>query len=125
MRIIFPLVPTEFEITAQKKTQPFRFGVRSLMIAVAAIAIVVDLLLPLSAADQRRMSIYEQLGNTEPKGNSTSAHVITQIGCNPIRKADLPNLISTSPVPGFGIVLRMCLRQLYMSLYGPTGRNLN
>ena len=51
----------------------FRFGVRSLLIAVAAIAVVVYLLLPLSAADQRRMSIYEQLGNNEPKVNLTSA----------------------------------------------------
>jgi hypothetical protein len=80
MRIIFPLVPIEFEITARKRTQPFRFGVRSLMIAVAAIAIVVYLLLPLSAADQRLMSIYEQLGNSEPKANLTSAQVISQIG---------------------------------------------
>jgi len=50
------------------------------MIAVAAIAIVVYLLLPLSAADQRLMSIYEQLGNNEPKANLTTAQVISQIG---------------------------------------------
>ena len=56
MRIIFPLVPIEFEITARTRTQPFRFGVRSLMIAVAAIGIVVYLLLPLSTADQQLIS---------------------------------------------------------------------
>jgi hypothetical protein len=80
MKVLFPLVPVEFEITARKRTQPFRFGVRSLLIAVAAIAIVVYLLLPLSAADQRLMSIYEQLGNTEPKGDLTRAQVISRIG---------------------------------------------
>jgi hypothetical protein len=50
------------------------------MIAVVAIAIVIYLLLPLSAADQRLMSVYEQLGNNEPKANLTSAQVISQIG---------------------------------------------
>ena len=80
MRIIFPLVAIEFEIKARKRTQPFRFGVRSLMIAVIPIAIVVYLLLPLSAADQRLMSIYEQLGNNEPKANLSSTQVISQIG---------------------------------------------
>jgi hypothetical protein len=90
MRIIFPLVPIEFEISARKRTQPFRFGLRSLMIAVVAIAIVVYLLLPLSEADQRLMSLYEQLGNNEPKAYLTSAKVIGQIG--------LPSSIGT-PTP--------------------------
>jgi hypothetical protein len=88
MRINVPLVPIEFEITARRRTTPFRFGVRTLMIAVAVIATVVYSLLPLSAADQRLMAIYEQLGNNDPKINLTRAKVISQIG--PPSGCDIP-----------------------------------
>ena len=80
MKISFPLVPIEFEISVRRRTEPFRFQVRTLMITVAVVAAVVYLLLPLSAADQRLMVIYEQLGNTDPKIDLTRAKVIKQIG---------------------------------------------
>jgi hypothetical protein len=50
MRISFPVVPIEIEINARRRTEPIRFRVRTLMITVALMAIVVYLLLPLSAA---------------------------------------------------------------------------
>ncbi len=80
MRISFPLVPIEFEINARRRTEPFRFRVRTLMITVAVTALTVYRLLPLSAADQRLMAIYEQLGNTDPKPGLTKAEVIRRIG---------------------------------------------
>ena len=93
MRIIFPLVPSELEISARKRTQPFRFGVRSLMITVAVVAIVVYLLLPLSAADRRLMANYERLGNTDPKPDLTKAKVIRQIG--PPSRCNIPTTPKT------------------------------
>ena len=80
MKIGIPLVPIEFEIIARRRTEPIRFRVRTLMIVVALVAFVVYLLLPLSAADQRLMAIYEQLGDNQPKANLTKADVISQIG---------------------------------------------
>jgi len=62
MRIQIPLMPIEFEITARRRTEPIRFRVRTLMIAVGLVAVVVYLLLPLSEADRRLMARYEQLG---------------------------------------------------------------
>lgn len=88
MKISFPLVPIELEITARRRTEPFRFRVRTLMIAVAVVATVVYLFRPLSAADQRLMAIYEQLGNTDPKPYLTKAQVISQIG--PPSRSDPP-----------------------------------
>jgi hypothetical protein len=93
MRIAFPFVPTEFEIKARRRTEPFRFRVRTLMITVAMVAIVVYLRLPLSAADQRLMAIYEQLGNTNPKIDLTRAKVISQIG--PPSRCNVPTTPNT------------------------------
>jgi hypothetical protein len=80
MKIGFPLLPIEFEIKARRRTEPFRFRVRTLMITVAVTAFVAYRLLPLSAADQRLMAIYERLGNTDPKPGLTKAEVIRRIG---------------------------------------------
>ncbi len=88
MKISFPLIPFEIEITGRRRTQPIRFRVRTLMIAVAIVAAIVYLLLPLSAADQRLMAIYEQLGNPDPKAELTMAHVVSQIG--PPTRCDEP-----------------------------------
>jgi hypothetical protein len=93
MKINFPLVPIEFEIEARRRTEPFRFRVRTLMIAVAMAAIVAYLLLPLSAADQRLMAIYEQLGNNDPKIDLTRAKVISQIG--PPSRCNVPTTPNT------------------------------
>ena len=80
MRISFPLLPIELEIKARRRTEPFRFRLRTLMITVAVTAFVAYLLLPLSVADQRLMAIYEQLGNTDPEPGLTKAEVIRRIG---------------------------------------------
>jgi hypothetical protein len=88
MKITFPLVPIEIEITARRRTERFRVRVRTLMILVAVVATVVYLLLPLSTADQRRMVIFEQLANTDPKPGLTMAQVVSQIG--PPTMCDIP-----------------------------------
>ncbi len=80
MKISFPLIPFELEIAVRRRTQPIRFRVRTLMIAITIVAAIVYLLLPLSAADQRLMAIYEKLGNTDPKPDLTMAQVVSQIG---------------------------------------------
>ena len=80
MRITFPFVPIELEIKVRRRTEPVRYRVRTLMITTAVIALFVYLLLPLSAADQRLMAVYERLGNTDPKIDLTRAKVISQIG---------------------------------------------
>jgi hypothetical protein len=80
VQINFPFIPIELEIKARRRTKPLRFRVRTLMITVAVIATIVYLLLPLSAADQRLMAIYEQFGNNDPKTDLTKAKVISQIG---------------------------------------------
>lgn len=57
------------------------------MITVAVVATVVYLLMPLSAADQRLMAIYERLGKYDGTTDLTRAQVISQIGppstCDP------------------------------------------
>jgi hypothetical protein len=63
------------------------------MITVALMAIVVYLLLPLSAADQRLMASYEQLGSSNPKSDLTKAKVISQIG--PPSRCDVPTKPNT------------------------------
>ncbi len=88
MKISFPLIPFELAITARRRTEPFRFRVRTLMITVAIVAAIVYLLLPLSAADQRLMANYEKLGNTDPKPDLTMAQVVSQIG--PSTRCDVP-----------------------------------
>ena len=88
MKIRIPLVPIEFEITVRRRTEPIRFRVRTLMIVVALVALAVYLLLPLSAADQRLMAMYEQLGDNQPKAYLTKADVISQIG--PPTRIDIP-----------------------------------
>jgi len=96
MRIKIPLVPIEFEITARRRTEPIRFRVRTLMIAVALVALVVYLLLPLSAADQRLMDLYEQLGGQqihEAKPYLTKEEVISMIG--PPSSVDTPTTPKT------------------------------
>jgi hypothetical protein len=93
MKISFPLVPIEFEIKARRRAEPIRFRVRTLMITVALMAIVVYLLLPLSAADQRLMASYEQLGSSNPKSDLTKAKVISQIG--PPSRCDVPTKPNT------------------------------
>ena len=57
------------------------------------VAAVVYLLLPLSAADQRLIAIYEQLGNTDPKIDLTRAKVIRQIG--PASRCNIPTTPNT------------------------------
>lgn len=57
-----------------------RFTVWRMMIAIAVTAIVIYVLLPLSAADRRMMATYEWLANTEPKVGLTKAEVIRRIG---------------------------------------------
>jgi hypothetical protein len=59
-----------------------------MMVAVAVAAVVAYILLPLSAADRRRMATYEWLGNNEPKDGLTSAEVIRRIG--PPSAQDIP-----------------------------------
>jgi hypothetical protein len=93
MRIRIPLVPIEFEITARRRTGPIRFRVRTLMIAVALLAVVVYLLLPLSAADQQLMDVYEKLGDNQPKPGLTKEQVISQIG--PPSRTDIPTTPNT------------------------------
>jgi len=93
MRITIPLVPIEFEIIARRRTEPIRFRVRTLMIAVALVAIVVYLLLPLSAADRRLMAIYEELGGTKQNFDMTREQVISQIG--PPLRVNIPTTPNT------------------------------
>ncbi len=80
MKIHLPIIPIVFEITARRRTEPFRFRMRPFMAAVGLVALIVYLFLPLSAADQRLMAAYEQLGNTDPKPDLTRAQVIGKIG---------------------------------------------
>jgi hypothetical protein len=83
MKIRIPLVPIEFEITARKRIEPIRFRVRTLMIAVALVALVAYLCMPMSAADQRLMALYEQLGDQQihlTKPDLTKERVIRMIG---------------------------------------------
>jgi hypothetical protein len=83
MKIRIPLVPIEFEMTARRRTEPIRFRVRTLMIVVALVALVVYLMLPLSAADQRLMDLYEQLGDQQihlATPDLTKERVISMIG---------------------------------------------
>ncbi len=83
MVIRIPLIPVEFEIVARRRTEPIPFGVRTLMIMVALAAMVVYLLLPMSAADQRLMADYEQLGDQEihlKEPHLTKERVISMIG---------------------------------------------
>ena len=96
MRIKFPLVPIEFEIKSWRRTEPLRFRVRTLMIMVAVMAMVAYLLLPLSAADQRLMAIYEHLANSDPKPKLTKAKVVDQIG--PPSRSDVPATSNTCTV---------------------------
>jgi hypothetical protein len=93
MKINLPLVPIEFEITARRRTEPFRFRVRTLMIVVMITAVVVYLHLPLSPADRRLMAIYDQLGNPDPKINLTRAQVLDQIG--PPSRCNIPTTPNT------------------------------
>ncbi len=96
MKIRIPLVPIEFEITARKRTEPIRFRVRTLMIVVAVVALVVYLLLPLTAADQRLMAMYEQLGGQQihlAKPDLTKERVIGMIG--PPSAIDMPTTPKT------------------------------
>ncbi len=80
MTIRIPFVPIEFEISARRRTAPFRVRVRTLMITVAVVAVIVYLSLPFSAADQQLMTRYEQLGNGPSKDGLTKDQVISQIG---------------------------------------------
>jgi len=80
MKIRIPVVPIELEITARRRTEPFRFRVRTLLFAVAVMAIIIYLSLPYSPADRRLMAMYERLGNNEPKPGLTKDQVISQIG---------------------------------------------
>jgi hypothetical protein len=63
------------------------------MIVVALVALVVYLMLPLSAADQRLMAIYEQLADNQPKHNLTKEQVVSQIG--PPSRIDIPTTPKT------------------------------
>jgi hypothetical protein len=91
MTIRIPFVPIEFEITARRRTGPFRVRVRTLLIAVAVVAVLVYLLLPFSAADRELMARYEQLGNDQPKIDLMKDQVISQIGPPSAVGTPLPN----------------------------------
>ena len=81
MKLTFPLVPIEIEITARRRTEPFRFRVRTLLIIVAVVAVIMYLLRPFSAHDQRLMALYEKIGNhPDPENALTRAEVIRLIG---------------------------------------------
>jgi hypothetical protein len=80
MTIRIPFVPIEFEITARRRTGPFRVRVRTLLLTVALLAVVLYLLLPFSPTDRRLMATYEQLADNEPKVGLTREQVISRIG---------------------------------------------
>jgi hypothetical protein len=82
MKIMIPLLPIEFEITVRRRTEPIRFRVRTLMIAVGLVAFVVYLLLPLSEADRQLMARYEQLGpfTIDYSKDLTRAEINSMIG---------------------------------------------
>jgi hypothetical protein len=88
MRLTQPFVPIEVEIRARRRTEPLRFRVRTLLIAIAVVGVVICLFLPLSAADRRLMATYEWLGNTDPERGVTKAQVIREIG--PPASWDIP-----------------------------------
>jgi hypothetical protein len=80
VRIPIPLLAVEFDFIARRRTEPFRFRLRTLLIATAVIAAIIYLLLPLSEADRRRMAIYEHLGSNEPDKNMNKQQIIEQLG---------------------------------------------
>jgi hypothetical protein len=97
MKTSFPFVPLEMEIVARRRTEPFRFRVRTLLILIAVVAVVFYFSLPLSAADRRLMAIYETLGNTDPKVGVTKAQVLRDLG--PPASQDIPT--SPNEAPGY------------------------
>ena len=99
MKIPIPLIRYEVEITARRRTEPFRVRMKTMMIAVLIAAVVIYALKPLSAADRRLMAIYEQLGSNDPAKSMTKAQIISQLG--PPASADPP---SPNTAPGYSWV---------------------
>ena len=95
MKVTLPLIPIEIDITARRRTEPFRCRIRTLLIAIPVVAILIYLFLPLSAADRRLMAIYETLGNNDPKIGVTKAHVIRDLG--PPASQDIPPSPNIAP----------------------------
>jgi hypothetical protein len=95
MKLALPFVPIEIDITARRRTEPFRCRVRTLLIAIAVVAVALYLFLPLSASDRRLMAIYETLGNTDVKTGVTRAQVIRDLG--PPASQDIPTSPNTAP----------------------------
>jgi hypothetical protein len=95
MKIPIPFVRCEIEIVVRRRTEPIRFRVRTLMIATALAALIVYLMLPLSAADRRLMATYEQLGNYDPNKTVTRTEIISQLG--PPSSADIPTTPKQAP----------------------------
>jgi hypothetical protein len=92
MKIAIPFLPIEIEITARRRTRPFRIRVRTLLIMVAIVAFTVYLLLPFSAADRDLMARYERIGDNQPKDGLTKAQVISQIGAPSAASIPTPNM---------------------------------
>jgi hypothetical protein len=91
MKIAFPFLRCELEIVLRRRTEPIRIRIRTLMVATAIVAVIVYLLMPLSAADHRLMAVYEQLGNNDPDKRTTKAQVVSQLG--PPASSDIvPNM---------------------------------
>jgi hypothetical protein len=97
MKLTLPFIPIEIDVTARRRTEPFRCRVRTLLIAIAVVAILFYLFLPLSAADRRLMAIFETLGNNDPKVGVTKAQVIRDLG--PPASQDIP--LSPNIAPGY------------------------
>jgi hypothetical protein len=96
MLIRFPLLPIEFEFIARRRTGPFRFRVRTLLIATSLAAVITYLFLPLSAADRRLMAIYEYLGSPNFSDERiTKKWIIAQIG--PPSSAEVPSMPNEAP----------------------------
>jgi len=124
MTIRIPLLPIEFEFIARRRTEPFRFRVRTLLIATAVTAVITYLLLPLSAADCRLMAIYEHLGNFDFANESmTLKQVIEQIG--PPSTTDIPSIPNEAPgdtwVASFDTPLQYQQFVLGLSFDSPSG----
>ena len=92
MRIAIPIVPIELEITARRRVTPYRIRVRTLLIIVAAVAVIVYLCLPFSTADRELMARYELLGNNQPKPDLTKSEVINRIGPPSTTRIPGPNM---------------------------------